>query len=119
MSAIEEALPIEIDKTSKTLWPRKFYVTLKEYHPVLGTSFLIIWSILWFAIAVLVNFFALFIIIATIVMGFTALSQDSSYDPIWISSHSHHDGRSKAMEPKPQKEDESRKGLERHISGEI
>ena len=118
MREIEEALPIEIDKISKKLWPRKFYVKLKEYHPVLGTSFLIIWSIFWFAIAVLINLLALFIIIATIVMLISAISQDSSNDFLWISSN-RHDGRRDTREPKPKKEDDSRKGLERHISGEI
>ena len=119
MSEIEEALPIEIDKISKKLWPRKFYVKLKEYHPVLGTTFLIIWSIFWFTIAVLINVLALFIIIATIVMLITAISQDSSNDFFWISHHRHNDDRSDKKGAEPKKEDESRPGLERHISGEI
>ncbi|MHA2029657.1 MAG: hypothetical protein ACW99A_13480 [Candidatus Kariarchaeaceae archaeon] len=85
-----EKLPVSLDKISNRLLPRKFYVRIKEYHPVLGSVFLIIWTGFWTILAVLINLLLLVIIVGTILLMLLAIFSDDSFDTtfLWLNSSS-------------------------------
>ncbi|MHA2171128.1 MAG: hypothetical protein ACXAB7_14635 [Candidatus Kariarchaeaceae archaeon] len=79
-----EDMPIKLDKISNWLLPRKFYVRIKEYHPVLGAVFMFLWTGFWTVLAILLNVLLLLVIVLTIALILAAIFGDDSFDPVFL-----------------------------------
>jgi hypothetical protein len=82
--SMTEAMPIKLDKISNWLLPRKFYVRIKEYHPVLGSVFMFLWTGFWALLAIFLNVFLLLVVLLTFVLLIAAIFSDSSFDPVFL-----------------------------------
>ncbi len=99
-SNFKEKMPIKLEKISKKLWPRKFYVRIKEFHPILGSIFLFIWTIFWFVLTLTLNVLLVFVLLLTIIFLLAAIFGDSGFDSDFLvfSGSSKKKDKEKGME---------------------